>query len=336
MSDLTPSITFGRCCDIAAVAILAYDILLTSSREVDCVWGRKFSVASVLYVTQRYSAFLSFTLPQSSPTSLQECQAQIITQYLLFLLDMFGGAAFTTLRAWAVSGRINILVVLTFLFSMFAPCINLYNIAAAQIFYDPTDGCYYSSPPPPGKPEFIPVFTRTTAVVADLVVLMITWTKTADAMRLRDEHFRPKLSTLLLRNGMAYFAVLCTLNVVNVILDVLTIGFNFNGSSNFVNVNEAVASALIARFILDLRSVSDPNESRGQLSTVRFTPSFSGNIGGSLGVAESTWMSGAADDIDDNYVQDHDRTEYEDSQDVGLRDFDGERNRRLSEAGPSA
>lgn len=38
--------------------ILSYDTLLTFSREVDCIWRRKLSVASTIYILQRYGALV--------------------------------------------------------------------------------------------------------------------------------------------------------------------------------------------------------------------------------------------------------------------------------------
>lgn len=39
-------------------ALVAYDILLTFSREISLRWNRKFSLVTVLYVFNRYAALL--------------------------------------------------------------------------------------------------------------------------------------------------------------------------------------------------------------------------------------------------------------------------------------
>lgn len=40
-------------------AILVYDTLLTFSRELDFIWKRKISVASVIFIMLRYGALAS-------------------------------------------------------------------------------------------------------------------------------------------------------------------------------------------------------------------------------------------------------------------------------------
>ena len=39
-----------------ASVITAYDILLTFSREVDCIWKRKFGAITILFAVNRYGA----------------------------------------------------------------------------------------------------------------------------------------------------------------------------------------------------------------------------------------------------------------------------------------
>jgi len=83
---------------------------------------------------------------------------------------------------------------------------------------------------------------------------------------------------------------------VNVLLDVLA-RYSINGASEFIVVNEAVSSTLIARFILDLRTVYYPKNSSEYISSLQFIGSFSGNIGAPLALTESTWVTGPADDV---------------------------------------
>jgi len=45
-------------------------------------------------------------------------------------------------------------------------------------------------------------------VMSDLLILIVTWMKTADIVSVKIKNFRPKLSTLLIRNGTLYFIAL--------------------------------------------------------------------------------------------------------------------------------
>ena len=43
---------------IVLAGLVVYDTLLTFSRELDCIWKRKFSLVMVLFVAQRYLLIL--------------------------------------------------------------------------------------------------------------------------------------------------------------------------------------------------------------------------------------------------------------------------------------
>ena len=62
-----------------------------------------------------------------------------------------------------------------------------------------------------------------------------------------------------------------------------------------------IAAALISRFFLDLREVNDTisyDDSNGVISTVHFvTSQVAGNLGEPLDYPNSTWVSGAWDDV---------------------------------------
>ncbi|KAH8103622.1 hypothetical protein BXZ70DRAFT_743222 [Cristinia sonorae] len=50
---------------ICAIVLVAYDTLLTFSREVKCIWKQRFSAVTALFVLQRYGALIAaimFTL----------------------------------------------------------------------------------------------------------------------------------------------------------------------------------------------------------------------------------------------------------------------------------
>jgi len=113
-------------------------------------------------------------------------------------------------------------------------------------------------------------------VIGDILVLLVTWMKTADIWKTSRlmEQFRPKLSMLLLRDGTVYFGALTVTNLVTLTLDVVA---HFHpelvGATFFVFISQALGPILIARFILDLRSIiSHPdNTLNGEMSTVHLS-----------------------------------------------------------------
>jgi len=324
---------------LAAIVIGSYDVLLTFSREVDCIWRRKFSAVTVLYVVNRYCRISVNILYLSSPLFVHGCKAISIAQEVLIVFASFGIALFTTLRAWAIcgSGRSStILVFLVFLSSMFPVCANIYNFSRPAIFYVDESGLCNSASkvPPPGPIGLFPIFTRSMAVTSDLLLLIITWMKTADIVRVQAKSFRPKLTMLLVRDGTLYFTALFLLNLVTVIQDVL-VRYSSNSSTDFILVNEAVAAVLIARFILDLRSFDQSDKTyHMSMSTMQFSSSFAGNIASPLAAAESTWMTGPIGDLEDDERHRH-TMELTDAFDVGIAAFN-ERNRSSLACSPRA
>lgn len=63
-----------------------------------------------------------------------------------------------------------------------------------------------------------------------------------------------------------------------------------------------IAAVLASRFILDLRLAFHKPDTTNRVSTVRFASSFIGNMGAPLGTEDSTWVSGAADDVVNEHV----------------------------------
>lgn len=312
MVALTESRFLEDCFNLAPLVLVAYDTLLTFSREVNCIWRQNLSSVTVLYVTQRYCKVGLYIMYIVTPPGKQGCAAGIISQYVLSTISSFGVALFSTLRVWGLCGRISLPVVVVFMCSVFTPCLNLYNYSRS-VGFEVIDGtCYSLDRSVPGPPLLFPVLARCVTIVSDILVLAITWRKTADMRRatVRFANFQPKLSLLLFRDGTLYFVALFVLNVVTLLLDIL---MDTGASSDFITVNEGVGSVLIARFILDLRSalIHDHDVSINYMSSIRFTTSVVGAMASPLGL-KSTWVTAPADDIDERAGGEEDLAESDD------------------------
>ncbi|KAH8093099.1 hypothetical protein BXZ70DRAFT_439673 [Cristinia sonorae] len=143
----------------------------------------------------------------------------------------------------------------------------------------------------------MPIITRSFAMLSDLLVLIVTWRKSASTWResLRMKRFKPKISVLLIRDGTLYFGALLILNTITVLLDVLGYLDEFGGTS-FIFINDTVGAMLVARFILNLRGVcytdepSDGSDTH-QLTSIHFTSSnFLGNLAAPLRV-DHAWAT---------------------------------------------
>ncbi|KAH8102726.1 hypothetical protein BXZ70DRAFT_1059549 [Cristinia sonorae] len=257
---------FNTICVMVAAVLLAFDYLITFSREVHTVWGRKFSAVTLIFALERYAMLFLGLLRLWDPPTL--CKIYSIITYTVAISVLFGVALFSTLRVYAISGRITLPVIAVFLCSMFAPSANIYNYSRHQIFeMDPISGCT-----PRATPESIrrdpricshlsytsrmPIVTRSIAILTDLLVLAITWRKSMYIFKasLRMKQFKPRISVLLMRDGTIYFVALSILNLVTLILNIK--GYLGFGGTSFTFIADAIAPILISRFILDLRGVT--------------------------------------------------------------------------------
>ncbi|KAI0786301.1 hypothetical protein C8Q75DRAFT_808694 [Abortiporus biennis] len=59
-------------CGVAATALLYYDLSLTLSSEIRCIWRRKPTGATVLFFVNRYGTLVNRTLMLINLFSLQE------------------------------------------------------------------------------------------------------------------------------------------------------------------------------------------------------------------------------------------------------------------------
>ncbi|EIW58665.1 uncharacterized protein TRAVEDRAFT_47807 [Trametes versicolor FP-101664 SS1] len=121
---LFESLFIDNCCGIAIPAFLGFEYLVTFDREVELFWKRKFTGASVLFLLNRYLPLLTviLDLSQSTPMSdrryadicfvrigavdrIHSCASFVKLTAIVSVLQYIPWAAFSTLRAFALSAR---------------------------------------------------------------------------------------------------------------------------------------------------------------------------------------------------------------------------------------
>ncbi|TCD63928.1 hypothetical protein EIP91_004775 [Steccherinum ochraceum] len=261
---------------------------------------------------------------------LHSCKAQTYLDDFFVISGLLSTTAFSTVRIWAIWGRAPLPALAVFLTGAIVPAVNIVSdfwlLGAgvehkayvrrmrrlptnwpASIMYDDLSSLthlLYSRK----FCHVVPLITRSLAVTSDLLVLILTWVKTIGIWRsgVENEGEKPALITLVLRDGTTYFLALLTMNVITLALDATQT--DQGGSTSFVVVMDAVTANLIARFILDLRTVyhKDPNPGNGSraMSTIQFgARSLVGNMGAPLSLDESTWASSPADDVTGGHTE---------------------------------
>ncbi|TCD64605.1 hypothetical protein EIP91_003870 [Steccherinum ochraceum] len=209
------------------------------------------------------------------------CEAKIVSVDVAQILGLCASAAFSTLRIWAIWNKAIIPTLLVFVVQFFVPAVNIYNFARPFV----------------AVVADVPIITRAVAIAGDVLVLGLTWTKTAYAWRAsRKGLINATISTVLIQDGTLYFTALLVLNIVTLLTDVFQRAQN--GSTAFIVVVDAISSNLIARFILDLRVDLAPTNSR-TVSSIRFNVrSLAGNIGAPLESFGPVSVSESAGDIE--------------------------------------
>ncbi|KAL1937249.1 hypothetical protein VTO73DRAFT_13918 [Trametes versicolor] len=153
---------------------------------------------------------------------------------------MIGSAAFTTLRTYALSGKSKILrglgLVLsvapfvvnasdTFLKSPInlpAPLNCVQNSAAASASL--TLGQVFVRQTPSVRSADLDLSSRGCLILADSLAIVITWCQTRMAIQLRAGPSRQlSLEQVMWENGAIYFLALVSLNVVDIVLDILSV-----------------------------------------------------------------------------------------------------------------
>ncbi|KAH9848729.1 hypothetical protein C2E23DRAFT_738700 [Lenzites betulinus] len=168
-------------------ALLAYDHLLTFSGEVQFVWGRKFSGATVIFLLNRYiTLFNKILLPISTfwwPNQTDKnCAAPIILTEIFTVIAYFVVAVFSALRVYAIWNKDWRPFLLVLVIALTVPATNMVLT----------------------ERSIVSISTHSCAIAADLLVLVLTWIKTYEIKKLASSlRSEATFSTLLLRDGTA-------------------------------------------------------------------------------------------------------------------------------------
>ncbi|KAI0628569.1 hypothetical protein C8Q77DRAFT_1146681 [Trametes polyzona] len=245
-------------------ALLVYDTLLTARKEMALIW-RKCSLGfAVLYCANRHSALLNrllFVLERSHWVGQSRLSCSIILwlEALSLVTAWLAIAAFSALRAYALSGKRPWVLAVVLCFGLVLPVAEIYQraVMSAFVYKPPRVGCGSTTRGYLETYRFLATGSRACAVIADLLVLAVTLAQTRQARRRPSRSGTQSLSRLLYTDGTVYFAVLFLFNLCDIIFLQLAI----NGAlADLVTVLSVI---LVARFLLRLRKLSEDDWSQG-------------------------------------------------------------------------
>ncbi|KAI0777478.1 hypothetical protein BD413DRAFT_467412, partial [Trametes elegans] len=206
----------------AARVLFIWDYLVTLDREVEFVWGQRFSAASALFVVNRYVNLLITILELVEQATFQTAEVYVsnvesscvpivrILQSLL-IVTTFIVALFATLRVYATWSRdwrpaLPILVL-----SLVTPAADIYlDVSSRPILApQPSVGCAISThvdrDTRSRQVTSLVIAERAATIAYDALVLVFTLLKTANAREIAlSLHQHPNLPALLLRDGWSF------------------------------------------------------------------------------------------------------------------------------------
>ncbi|KZT10169.1 uncharacterized protein LAESUDRAFT_722340 [Laetiporus sulphureus 93-53] len=100
------------------------------------------------------------------------------------------------------------------------------------------------------------IFTRTCAMISDLVYLVVTWYHSREHLKaVRSLGHHTSLASLLMRNGYLYFAIMLILNVIDIVTWIY-----WSYAEVITTFMVPISSILISRCLLDLRNAIDNHD----------------------------------------------------------------------------
>ncbi|KAI0363159.1 hypothetical protein BV20DRAFT_958865, partial [Pilatotrama ljubarskyi] len=288
-----------------AQALAFYEHLITIRLEVQQIWKRDLSGATLLFIMTRYIMLLNriFAIVGICNTVLW-LQA-ITTSALITVMSAIGAV-----RVFALWGRDYRLLAILMLAGMFPAFANLFFRGASSAYIVPTR--IYSCQLAPTSMsaqayKALSMVTRAVAIVSDGLVVVLTWMKTYKVYKLtRRIRFRADYSALILRDGASCSLAIAILNFV-AIMYIATTG------TNLLNDFTVTLSAiLMARFLLNLRDQRARIEDMSSfaldtvscsssctpppLSSLRFNSGMFDTMGGTLSVGSNTGTDEGGED----------------------------------------
>ncbi|KAI0700641.1 hypothetical protein BC835DRAFT_1304078 [Cytidiella melzeri] len=238
--------------------------LVLSANEVDAIWSRKWTLATWLYVLVRYTALVSTALRFSAmiPAYASSCLGQSIALDIAIIAKFLYFAVFSAIRVYAVWEGNLLISGVVFVLALVPFATNIVHFSTLTIIIVPAQFAVFESCAGQARTSAqfnlgMSLTTRLAAILADVIVIIATWSKTFQTYRDARRHgFAAPLVTLLLRDGTIYFIVLLIMNVLVVLCNNVPPLEKFDFASPFL---ENFTSIIMCRLIINLRQVHHDN-----------------------------------------------------------------------------
>ncbi|KAJ3554329.1 hypothetical protein NM688_g3169 [Phlebia brevispora] len=240
---------------------------------------RKWNSATWIFLANRYLMLVTVITLIAPLYVHQTCYNSALQGFLTAITTLPGivAAIFSGLRIFALLRRNYVMGSLVFCLGM-VPVVGGFYIIAHTIYYyvsDPVlgDSCYGTFDIPPMIPfygkQVIGVAGRVSVIVADITVIVATFSQTYRHVRMSSAIGLRGIGTTLLRDGSIYFIALTILNIARLLVSTIP---SWQSGDPVADVTDILQPILISRFIVNLRQVDE--DCNGEASRFRSQSQF--------------------------------------------------------------
>ncbi|KAJ3556304.1 hypothetical protein NM688_g2100 [Phlebia brevispora] len=290
---------------IFATTLQVYDYLLTLPKEVQCIWRRKHSGATFIFLTMRYVPLVIaiFTMLQEAYCSsvylaCSTCEAISRLQTVLTVFPLLSMGLFCALRVYAIGGKDLKKAAFVLILVLVDVCLNAYVDGVPRGGQSGAG----ASTPSCVTPDYTYLSPKTAFILGNYTsrCQIVTWMKTAQVRqtlkRLKQEQ---PLIKLLLRDGtfgfmfLAIFSLIMQLIVGPITFFVAPIELTPRTSGQPTSEDLSILtlpflSIMMCRFMLNLRQVYLSDDSFGGSTQAISVPVFIvGNLGAPLDISSA-------------------------------------------------
>jgi len=254
--------------DVAAAALLCYDVFLSFEREVQLVWCGRWGLPTVLYLVNRYGvalqACLNLVAVLDWQLDLDSCYTWNLFSNWSIPVVMMIVEALLAMRVMALYFNNRWVVLFLWLWWLCAAAamlammgVSLVGTIAVASPAPPTLGCQIQGSVSDYWALWVPSLVFETTVASLTLARAISYrTMITDIPIMR----------VLVRDGFLYFFVIMVLMLVNLVICLTTSSLYY---SWFPQISISIASALAVRLFLNLREAAQkPTFSSVGASTV--------------------------------------------------------------------
>ncbi|KAF8890461.1 hypothetical protein BD779DRAFT_1799537, partial [Infundibulicybe gibba] len=234
---------------IFAITFLYYDHFITFGGEVKYLWSRPKRPSTYWFFLNRYFSFsmnIMVTLFEFATLDPKSCNQYGLVRELLLVINQIIVSILITLRVYALYGcsfRVIGTLVITGGVLISISCWVLFAQKSAPA--QQVSGCHMIS-----LDTSIRIAGAWEAVfVYDSIIFALTLAKTWQERRNVAIHKRLPVITLLLRDGVIYFAVMALANLANILTFYFCGPFLRGGLSTF---SSSISATMMSRFMLNL------------------------------------------------------------------------------------